>query len=1323
MQFKLPSKLSWQTSLLCLLTLVGGLLSGIEAVSAQDKPQADAETKVSEQIAKLRPSIVTMTRIDPSTGLPTPNPNFRAGVVVDPRGYVLTSNGISQTGDRYRVRMRDLKEFDGKVVAIDEAVHLMVLKINSPQSLPAVSLDKIREPQKGDLIYLINSPATKELVPGRVVNESHRSKENQPEILADIQLPDGEGGSLIVSENGEPIGIPYGVQHAGSSKRLFVTPMKVAPQLIKAAFVVANNDEPVAGPPMPAAGAKMPDIAGLWAFETPDLPLSTTDKKGKKTKLKATVSFQQKYFIEASSELGVDYQIRDITVISLPGTDPQRLADANAKPTRLKWSAGSQKFDMLSEDTNAPSGATLEVVAANKLRLSTTSKVDTDEVRKLAAEGRISTEEMQKLLNQTWVRITVDQLNAAEQAVLKTVSKSETALLFTMPDITGVWSYAFRMQLPGRGPLRDITGNLVTFEVSRSRESGNVFEFTEKGGTRSPKMWVKWLPGTRKFQLVASEAVSKGDVTFELSADGKLLSMQAELDHNDKLQLAEQLGIDEEAVARAVRQELRRVEPSDSTTAPQDKPSNSRQSVPPVVDVKKSSPIELLIQSGMGSFNPQSAPTDFMQPVRINLQPASPLAKLLVERFADRGVKVIEFEEGKRLMIEAPPPVLAQLGDVLGQVFHEPQQPSFKVTQSTAFAERPMPTAATTLPRNGSVMGVLSESVAAKPLVEQLTAQESAAATEAEAIRQLQADGENGANLKAIAEHQRKLKALLSTAFDLKQQLEELQVKELQSKLSQLERQIAQRKTLREKIIQRRATELIEGEALKWNTSDMSTSKAASRLKAEAEGTASKKTEPIDPTQQPSPLPTPEELKAKLKPFQDQIEVARQRVRDLEPTFFKDRSNLKEMQQAMQELAQARAASTPQLKVIEAAFEELNTEYQLAELTAKALESRVTVMAEKLARGEATEVEVRAAMTAHRNSPRTLAKVLARIEKYQTVFADFGEMTFGEDDTLPPETKRNGLQPSYHRAFALAWLETALQTQVEFVSLAGLDVPFKAAVRITESNDDLQAGDLIVTFNGEFFETLDQAVASSNAAQKRSSSANAECLVLKGGLSGRRENMHLDYGDNEDCLTPTAPSEWEWYRFDVQVRRGEAIESKRIAGTCVGPDGLVVIAIAASKLDSNAPIKNYGGRDWPVQIVGTDEAHGLTLLKLGGPLRQWVKCRTELPKLNELMRCFEGGNHSDCIVSSTSLTYPEPLKGDDAFHIKSRKEGVSIDFGDKVVAEDNELQGLIVGPPYISAAMKNSSNTAIVIPAVHIQKLIEQYRQSASSKQDIPVQK
>lgn len=261
-------------------------------------------------------------------------------------------------------------------------------------------------------------------------------------------------------------------------------------------------------------------------------------------------------------------------------------------------------------------------------------------------------------------------------------SKASDATRIPMPDLSGTWIFSVRVPLPKGAPLREINGDSLTFVVSRSREPGCDFEFREKQNARSPKMRVKWLPGTRRFQTVVSEATTSPEAALELSADGKLLRMQAALEPVEKKRLAEQLGIDEGDVERAFHQEFRREEPSHVAAAPQDKPSNS----------KPLSPAEMLIQSGLGSFNPQAQPTDLTKPVQINLQPATQLAKLLVERFADRGAKVLEYEEGKRLKVEAPPAVLVQVGDLLGKVFQEPELPA------TANSDNPLPQVEMTVP-------------------------------------------------------------------------------------------------------------------------------------------------------------------------------------------------------------------------------------------------------------------------------------------------------------------------------------------------------------------------------------------------------------------------------------------------------------------------------------------------------------------------------------------------------------------------------------------------------------------------------------------------
>ena len=121
--------------------------------------------------------------------------------------------------------------------------------------------------------------------------------------------------------------------------------------------------------------------------------------------------------------------------------------------------------------------------------------------------------------------------------------------------------------------------------------------------------------------------------------------------------------------------------------------------------------------------------------------------------------------------------------------------------------------------------------VAEKKLQSGLSTAESRRLTEEIAKRELQAAnlaiqirtlnrslGEGQGVPKKLVESQNALNLTLAETFDLKRDLEQLRVRELQSRLSRLEQQIGQRQSQRTQIIERRARELIEGEATQWST-------------------------------------------------------------------------------------------------------------------------------------------------------------------------------------------------------------------------------------------------------------------------------------------------------------------------------------------------------------------------------------------------------------------------------------------------------------------------------------------------------------------------
>ncbi|MBN8601789.1 MAG: protein kinase [Planctomycetes bacterium] len=62
---------------------------------------------------------------------------------------------------------------------------------------------------------------------------------------------------------------------------------------------------------------------------------------------------------------------------------------------------------------------------------------------------------------------------------------------------------------------------------------------------------------------------------------------------------------------------------------------------------------------------PTSREVDLDKPVAITLEPIAPQAKSIVESFADRGAKILEYVEGKRLKVQAPPQIIAEINKAL----------------------------------------------------------------------------------------------------------------------------------------------------------------------------------------------------------------------------------------------------------------------------------------------------------------------------------------------------------------------------------------------------------------------------------------------------------------------------------------------------------------------------------------------------------------------------------------------------------------------------------------------------------------------------------
>ncbi|MGA9542579.1 MAG: Do family serine endopeptidase, partial [Candidatus Sulfotelmatobacter sp.] len=138
-----------------------------------------------------------------------------SGVIVDPKGYIVTNRHVVEKADRIRVRLQDDPpgvQHDARVIGEDQETDLAVIKIDLDRQVPWAKMGNSDGMQVGDWVLAIGSPfgqvgtvtagivsaKGRDIVPGR---------QFQVFIQTDAAINPGNSGGPLVNMNGEVIGI------------------------------------------------------------------------------------------------------------------------------------------------------------------------------------------------------------------------------------------------------------------------------------------------------------------------------------------------------------------------------------------------------------------------------------------------------------------------------------------------------------------------------------------------------------------------------------------------------------------------------------------------------------------------------------------------------------------------------------------------------------------------------------------------------------------------------------------------------------------------------------------------------------------------------------------------------------------------------------------------------------------------------------------------------------------------------------------------------------------------------------------------------------
>ena len=213
---------------------------------------AQMQDELCDVAAEVGPTVVTIVcvKIDPKTPvneLSAWNGASRgSGVIIDPRGWILTNNHVVVDADRIIARLRDGREFRGRAFR-DPYSDLALIKIDAPTPLPAARLGDSDKVKIGQFAITVGSPFKYEgsVGFGIISGLSRRLTIPDPQrdiervypnmIQTDAPINSGNSGGPLCNIEGEVVAISTAtqLQDASSVGIGFAIPINTAKFVIK----------------------------------------------------------------------------------------------------------------------------------------------------------------------------------------------------------------------------------------------------------------------------------------------------------------------------------------------------------------------------------------------------------------------------------------------------------------------------------------------------------------------------------------------------------------------------------------------------------------------------------------------------------------------------------------------------------------------------------------------------------------------------------------------------------------------------------------------------------------------------------------------------------------------------------------------------------------------------------------------------------------------------------------------------------------------------------------------------------------------------------
>ncbi len=224
-------------------------LSASTAAATAPLPSSDRRSPIVRVVESASPAVVNISTeqrvdnpfhrsgldgffskmLDPSAPDPAGPPgdeyvqnSLGSGVIIDPRGYILTNEHVLWRASRVHVVMSDRRKFDAEVVGVDPRSDLAVLRIDTgDRPLTAVRAGTSSDLMIGETVIAIGNPyGLSNTVTTGVVSALARSIKAGDRVYSDFIQTDasinpGNSGGPLLNVDGELIGINTAILDEG----------------------------------------------------------------------------------------------------------------------------------------------------------------------------------------------------------------------------------------------------------------------------------------------------------------------------------------------------------------------------------------------------------------------------------------------------------------------------------------------------------------------------------------------------------------------------------------------------------------------------------------------------------------------------------------------------------------------------------------------------------------------------------------------------------------------------------------------------------------------------------------------------------------------------------------------------------------------------------------------------------------------------------------------------------------------------------------------------------------------------------------------------